>query len=114
MEHLHKKFDYIQLSHTPIVKDVRQFTWADWEARVRYTYQMDLSDLEALWERVERRTRTVIRKAEKNGFQVHATDDVELFRHQYELIYARQNTQLPVDGVRVQAFVERPWPAGKP
>ena len=107
VEHLHKKFDYIQLAHTPIVKDVREFTWAGWEARVRYTYQMDLSDLEALWERVERRTRTVIRKAEKNGFQVHPTDDVELFRHQYELIYARQNTQMPVAGALVQHFVER-------
>jgi hypothetical protein len=112
VEYLHKTFDYIQLSHTPSVKDVREFTWAGWEARVRYTYQMDLSDLEALWERVERRTRTVIRKAERNGFQVRSTDDVELFRHQYELIYAHQETRAPVEAALVQRFVERASQAG--
>ena len=66
---------------------------------------MDLSDLEALWERVERRTRTVIRKAEKSGFQLRPTDNLELFRHQYELIYTRQDNKMPVASDLVQRFV---------
>ena len=59
---------------------MRPFIWRGWDTRLRYTYQMDLSDLDALFERVERRTRTVIRKAEKLGYALEHSDDVTLFR----------------------------------
>ncbi len=112
VQHLNGLYDHVQLAHTPAIKDVREFIWAGWEERVRYTYQMDLSDLDALWERVERRTRTVIRKAEKSGFRMRPTDDLELFRRQYELIYTRQDNKAPVDSDLVQRFVERTSQAG--
>ena len=111
-EHLTRAYDYVQLIHTPAIQDMRPFIWAGWEARVRYTYQMALRDLDGLWERVERRTRTVIRKAEKGGFQVRSTDDLELFRHQYEMIYTRPDNRMPVDAALVQRFVARASEAG--
>jgi len=110
--HLTGLYDHVHLVHAPAVQDLREFAWAGWHARVRYTYQMDLSDLEALWERVERRTRTVIRKAEKAGFQLRPTDDMDLFRRQYELIYARQEGPPPVDPVVAQRFAQSALAAG--
>ena len=76
IDHLEKNYDHVFAVHTPAIHDMRPFTWRGWDARLRYTYQMDLTDLDALFERVERRTRTVIRKAEKQGFQLQPTDDV--------------------------------------
>ncbi len=110
--HLLEHYDQVQLSLAPAVHDIREFTWSGWNARVRYTYQMDLSDLNALWERVERRTRTVIRKAEKVGFALQATDDLDLFRRQYELIYAKQDGAPPVDPTLVQRFADHAIAAG--
>lgn len=107
IEQLAPLYGHIQLVHAPAVCDVREFTWAGWNARIRYTYQIDLSDLKALWERVERRTRTVIRKAEKAGFQLRPTDDLELFRHQYEQIYSRQNGPAPVPSAVVERFARQ-------
>lgn len=107
IDHLTRQYHHIQLSHTPPITDVREFLWAGWTARIRYTYQMDLTDLDALWERVERRTRTVIRKAEKAGFQLSPTDDLDLFRRQYEQIYTRQDGPPPVDSSVVQRFARQ-------
>jgi lipid II:glycine glycyltransferase (peptidoglycan interpeptide bridge formation enzyme) len=104
--HLRQEYHHCVLAHAPVVGDMRPFTWAGWEARVRYTYQMELGDREGLWERLERRTRTVIRKAEGSGFRVEPTQDMELFRRQYELLYARQGNRAPVDPEVAQRFAE--------
>lgn len=106
IEYLHTHYDHIRLVHTPALGDVRPFSWAGWQPRVRYTYQMDLSDLDALWERVERRTRTAIRKAEKLGYALAQTDDIDLFCHQYELIYSRRDQAAPVATPQIRSFVE--------
>ncbi len=107
IEYLRAHYDHIRLVHTPSLSDVRPFSWAGWQPRVRYTYQMDLSDLAALWERVERRTRTTIRKAEKLGYTLAPTEDVDLFCHQYELIYNRQGQAAPVATTQIRSFLEQ-------
>lgn len=103
--HLQKHYDHVFLVHTPAIPDMRPFTWQGWDTRLRYTYQIDLRDLDALWERVERRTRTVIRKAEKLGYALQPTDDTDLFRRQYEAIYAHQPVGPPVAAAKAQRFV---------
>ena len=107
IEYLRAHYDHIRLVHTPALSYVRPFSWAGWQPRVRYTYQMDLSDLDALWERVERRTRTTIRKAEKLGYSLVQTDDLDLFCHQYELIYNRQDQMAPVATAQIRSFLEQ-------
>ncbi len=97
---------HARLTHAPALGDVRPFTWAGWQARVRYTYQMDLSNLDALWERVERRTRTAIRKAQKLGYRLVQTDDIDLLCHQYEMIYARHGHDAPIAPQKIRRFVE--------
>ena len=112
IDHLLQRYDHVQFALSPAVQDVREFIWCNWDIRTRYTYQMDLSDLDALWERVERRTRTVIRKAEKGGFVLQPTDDMDLFRRQYELTYTRQDGGPPVDSALVQIFASHALETG--
>lgn len=109
---LQERYDYVQLSLAPAVADVRHFSWAGWQARVRYTYLFETGDADALWERLERRTRTVIRKAEKGGFTVSASDDFALLRRLYEKIFGDQDGSLPVGGAQVERFAEAACAAG--
>ena len=74
---------------------------------------MDLRDLDALWERVERRTRTAIRKAEKLGYTVTQTDDIELLCRQYGMIYERHGAAAPISPEVVRRFVEGAQSSGQ-
>ena len=103
VEYIEQNYDHVFAVHTPAIADMRPFTWRGWDARLRYTYQMDLSDLDALFERVERRTRTVIRKAEKLGYALEQTDDVALFRKLYETLYP--DGRPPVAAAVAERFV---------
>ena len=108
-----QRYDHMRITHTPALNDIRPFIWANWQTRVRYTYQMDLSNLEALWERVERRTRTAIRKAEKLGYTVIQTDDIELLCRQYGMIYERHGAAAPISPEVVRRFVESAQSSGQ-
>lgn len=111
--HYLQRYDHIRITHTPALSDIRPFSWAHWQTRVRYTYQMDLSDLNALWERVERRTRTAIRKAEKLGYDVVQTDDVDLLCRQYAMIYERHGAAAPIPAEVVRRFVDSALSSGQ-
>ena len=102
--YLKQHFGHVRLSHTPELCDMREFTWSGWDVIPRFTYHLDLSDLDAQWERVERRTRTVIRKAEKDGFRVVPSTDFCQLRRQYELIFSRRDVSAPVAPDLVQRF----------
>lgn len=74
------------LVHSPGFGDIRPFTWGGWRTGVRYTYVLDITDTDALWDKIERRVRTVIRNAEKSltlGGPVETADFIELYRHIY-------------------------------
>ena len=105
IDYLEKEYDHVFLVHPPAITDMRPFTWRNWDARLRYTYQIDPSDSEALWDKIERRTRTVIRKAEKLGYALQPTDDVALFRRLYEALYNKQSDGAPVAADTAERFV---------
>ncbi len=107
IDHLIRIYAHVRLIHTPPIQDLRPFTWAGWDAQVRYTYHLALGSLDGLWDRLERRTRTVIRKAERTGFHFRPTDDTDLLRRQYTSIYARHNTKAPLDPALVQRFARK-------
>ena len=57
IEKLELDYDYIQISHAPDIVDIRYFQWSGWRTSLRYTYLIDIGELEALWESFEGRTR---------------------------------------------------------
>ena len=103
-EFLTERYHSVQLTHAPDVIDMREFIWSGWDVQPRYTYHIPLGDPDAMWGRMERRVRTVIRKAEKDGFRFRETEDTGLLRRQYEMVYAGQPGGTPVDPGIVERF----------
>ena len=105
MSFLTAEYGDVRLTHAPALTDVREFSWAAWEIAPRYTYSIAVTTTEQLWERLERRTRAVIRKAE-DGFRFSSTRDSGLLRRQYELLYEKRDGEPPISASVVQRFVE--------
>lgn len=101
---LTRRYHSVQLAHAPAIVDMREFIWSDWEVQPRYTYYIPLDDPEAIWGRMERRVRTVIRKAENEGFGCRQGADTEQLRRLYELVYAGQPGRAPVAPEVVERF----------
>ncbi len=96
-------YQHVHLSCAPAVVDMREALWAKWQVHPRYTYLIDLSeDRQTVWDGLERRTRTVIRKAETAGFRVEPAD-AEGFAELYLRTYG--HTKPPVDADVTQRFV---------
>jgi hypothetical protein len=81
---------------------MREFLQKGFACRVRYTYILDITDIDRLRERMEPRTRTVIRKA---GASLTVTGDLGLgeFGELYERVYRDRGNHPPVP----RAYVER-------
>jgi hypothetical protein len=106
------RFDYVNLTQAPALHDVRHFVWAGWQAQARYTYMFETGDADSLWERLERRTRTVVRKAEKSGFVLQPSVDFSLLRQLYEKIFAARDGSPLIDSGAVERFAASACAAG--
>ncbi len=77
---LEKNYSHIQLVCAPELEDVRPLLQSGWIAEPRYSYRLDLTDTEALWNRFDGNVRQAIRKAEKAGYTpdtgVYTPDEV--------------------------------------
>jgi hypothetical protein len=105
IDHLRKRYSSIFLVHDPNFTDVRPFVWKGFCTSVRYTYIMDLSDLDHLWDLVERRVRTVIR----NGESVLALDGplgIKEFGELYERTYRDRGNTPPIARSIVERMIE--------
>ena len=100
-KHYHRTF----LVHAPAIADVRPFTWQGWDAHLRYTYRLTLGASDTLWKGLANLRRRDIRKAEKLGYQLQATDDTALFRQHYEATYSNQTSGPPVASAMAERFV---------
>ncbi len=107
VSHISQCYNHVSLCHTPAIVDLRPFSWNGFSPQVRYTYRIGISNLEEVWEKLERRTRTVIRKAEDSGFEFIETRDASAIRQLYELVYAKSSGPPPVDPASVEKFVAK-------
>ena len=74
------------------------FYWRGYQQTTRYTYVLDdLSDLDALWQRMRNTVRTEVRKAEKLGVRVRENDDLEYFYRLNCKTFERQRLRPPYD-----------------
>ena len=90
IEFLERRYGHVHLTLAPDIADVREFSWAGWAPAPRYTYVTDLGGgSAAVWSRLERRTRTVIRKASE-AFRFEPAEDLDELVQLYELVYGGQ------------------------
>ncbi|MBN1291477.1 MAG: GNAT family N-acetyltransferase [Candidatus Latescibacteria bacterium] len=104
IEYIGSRYQYSFLIHSPGITDIRPFTWAGWQEKVRYTYVMDLTDIEKIWDQMERRVRTVLRKAESD-LELHGAIEITDFGELYEHIYKDRGKRLPIEKKTVTAMV---------
>jgi len=104
-------YSYAFLVHSPDFADIRPFTWAGWTEAVRYTYLLDLDNPGRIWDLMERRVRTVLRKAEAT-LELGGAIDPEQFGALYERIYLDRGRKPPISGTLVKTVLGSLMDAG--
>lgn len=105
LTHLQAAYPRVCLTHAPDLADMRPFQWSGWQVTPRFTYWLDLpADRKQLWDGLERRARTEVRKAGRGAFRVEPAADAGELRRLYGLVYAGQ-AEAPVAGACVEAMV---------
>ena len=92
---LEKNYHYIFLVHTPAFFDIRPFSWQNWNESVRYTYRMDITDTEALWNKFRKGLKSKIRQAEKS-VEVGGSISAEQIGEIYSRLYRDRGKISPV------------------
>ncbi len=75
----------------PLIKDIRAFTLKKWQPGVNYTYILDISDIEKLWESIDKAAKYDIKRAEEKGIKIEISDDIDTFYDIYKKTFERQN-----------------------
>ncbi len=81
--------------------DIRVFKWANWQVDIRYTYVVDLTDMDKLWEGLEKQTRYEINHARKT-YNTFMTSDVGAFNSLYSETFKRKGIERPVNSEMLQ------------
>src|SRR5690606_30644590 len=89
-DYLQVNYDAVAMGHSPAFLDVQPYTWKGYDVRVRYTYVVDVDDLDACWDRMDQSRRRNVRRAEKDGIVVRREDDIEVMLDLVRLTYTRQ------------------------
>jgi hypothetical protein len=83
-------FDSINFDFTTTVIDSQPFIWEGFTARVKYTYILQVDDLDNVWNNMDAKRRNDITKAEKDGIYVEVSDDFEQTFALVEKTFERQ------------------------
>jgi len=67
---LEKHYAQIDLNNAPGLYDVRPFIQRHWQTIPRYTYYLNLANLDALWENFDGSVRRIIKKAQSSELHV--------------------------------------------
>ncbi len=69
--------NYISIAFVPEFNDIRHYLWDRCDARIRYTYTIDLSQpLEEIRDNLHYKLRNKLKKEEKAGLRLEKTDDI--------------------------------------
>ncbi|MBN1162060.1 MAG: GNAT family N-acetyltransferase [Dehalococcoidales bacterium] len=79
----------------PSVDDIRPFKRTGYQEAVRYTFVVDLTDLDRLWAQCEESMRRKIKKAREKGITVTRGGSLDEFDELYQLTFDRQELKRP-------------------
>jgi hypothetical protein len=87
---LRTQYRWGMLSFDPLVTDMQPFIWNGFKVNVRYTYVLDLSDMERVWSNISSNARQVIGKAQRDGLMVIAAESFDDMLDLVNKTYQRQ------------------------
>jgi len=91
---LKEEFSAISFNFSPGVVDLQPFIWEGFSSGVRYTYILNLNDIERVWTEMEATRRRNIRRAEKDGICVEDDGDFEKLFGLVEKTFQRQKMKV--------------------
>ncbi len=91
---LKEEFDSITISFSPFVIDIQPFIWEGFSCNVKYTYMIQIHDLDLVWNDMDAKRRNDIVKAEKDGVYIEPSDDFEQTIELVKKTFDRQRKQV--------------------
>ena len=88
-----KDFDSISLQFTPFSTDLQPFIWEGFSSGIRYTYLLELDNLEDVWKGMDAKRRNDITRAEKDGIYVENSNDFKQTFALVEKTFERQGKE---------------------
>ena len=95
--YLNKKYNYFALQLEPSIKDTRPFLWLGLKSSVNYTYEIDLSNIKDIWEKIDKDAKYEINKAKKSNVDVSQSTSIDKFLILYEKTFMKQNLKAPIN-----------------
>jgi hypothetical protein len=100
------------LKSSSALRDIRVFQQGGWRIVATYTYVVPLTDLEALWQRIEQNLRRLITRCESQGVTMSDDDDFDsLFRMHLD-VHRRKGAPLYLPQAEFERYFERLKSAG--
>ena len=87
-------FDFVRFNFSPLFTDLQPFVWQGFSSNVRYTYLLNLKNLEKAWKGMEDNRRNDIRRAEKDGIVVESSDSFKEAFALVERTFQRQGIEV--------------------
>lgn len=82
-----------ELSSRFTFDDPRSLLWRGWQVWPRYTYVVQIQDMNRQWEKVEQNLRRLISRCEKEGMTLEPSNDADAFYSMHESTYRRKGTR---------------------
>ncbi len=86
------KYEHIGISNHYSFSDLRPFTWQNYHHIVRYTYLVDLTDMDALYQRLDKQTRYDI----NHSTEKVTAQSIDDFDKLYTLTFQRKGLERPL------------------
>lgn len=94
---LFEEYYYVQMLHPPGVTDIAPFVRRRWETSTRYTYIVDISDLDGLWLKMKSKARTSIRRGDRDKLTLRESVQWDTLFEIYKMVYEGQNLPFGVE-----------------
>ena len=98
IEFLESEYPRVGISNHYTFPDIRPFLWQEYEPVVKYTYIVDISDIEKAWDNLEKDMRWEI-----NRFNLPLRTNFEGFYDLYKTTFERKGLDVPTD----EGFIKR-------
>jgi lipid II:glycine glycyltransferase (peptidoglycan interpeptide bridge formation enzyme) len=99
---LENNYKRVVINNHYSIQDIRAFNWRDYQTIVRYTYIVDLKNIDVALEKIESRTKYEIRKCEKNNINVISSKETDTFYELLNTTYKRKGLKCPVSKNRIK------------
>lgn len=98
---------HLKIRSRPTLHDVRVFQSRGWSAVPSYSYVVDIADLGAAWQRVDKNQRRLVTRCREQGITLSADDDFESFHRLHVQTHDRKRAPLYLPRDDFKTFVDR-------